>query len=418
MPSRCHPGRAMTRAELAELVAEHVWEHHGVEAPIDRKYLGRLERGEVRWPNARYRHAMRDILGAASDQELGFRSANAARSAKELESVNRRTFFWTAACGSFVLAGRDSLFDAVDLQDIRSAGEADGVITSLERLEREDAVHGGGALLPAAIGLYNRVTARRSDVVTSPQQDGTLSKLQGELGAWVGWLAYDSGELFVARRFLNDTIVHARMEDLPELEVRAMSYLVLLLNRTGEHRSALHCAESGQRIAARRTTPRVRSLLHMRAAAAHAALQDRPAFEASVAAAQAEFDRVDGADDPLWARFVTESEVRGLRGDALTVLGDHAGAAREFAAIAEHPDPRFRRNSAYYSAKLASALLDQGDITEASERALAILPEASDLHSTRVVSILDQIKNRVGPHQQSVPAARTYLQTYGTALTA
>jgi hypothetical protein len=84
-PSGWFPGRAMTRSELAQLVVEHVWRHHGIESPLDRKYIAKLETGRIRYPTARYRQALRDILGARSDAELGFVSANRARVAKDLE---------------------------------------------------------------------------------------------------------------------------------------------------------------------------------------------------------------------------------------------------------------------------------------------------------------------------------------------
>jgi hypothetical protein len=80
----------MTRGELADLVAEHVWQHHGVEAPVDRKYIAKLEAGKICWPNARYREALRVILCVSSDEALGFHNTNVIRAAKELDPVDQR----------------------------------------------------------------------------------------------------------------------------------------------------------------------------------------------------------------------------------------------------------------------------------------------------------------------------------------
>jgi hypothetical protein len=71
--SRRDPGEYLSRQELAELVAAHVWQHHGEHAGLDDKYIGKLERGEIRWPGRRYREALRAILGANTDRELGLR---------------------------------------------------------------------------------------------------------------------------------------------------------------------------------------------------------------------------------------------------------------------------------------------------------------------------------------------------------
>jgi hypothetical protein len=83
-PSRRLPGRAMARSELAELVVEHVWRRHGVAPPVDRKYVAKLEAGRIRYPSARYREALRAVLGAGADDDLGFVSANQERAAKRL----------------------------------------------------------------------------------------------------------------------------------------------------------------------------------------------------------------------------------------------------------------------------------------------------------------------------------------------
>src|SRR4051812_31261634 len=89
-PSRQIPGRALTRSELAALVVEHVWEHHGVDSPIDRKYIAKLEAGRISWPNTRYREALRAILGVAIDEALGFHSTNVVRAAKALTPIDQR----------------------------------------------------------------------------------------------------------------------------------------------------------------------------------------------------------------------------------------------------------------------------------------------------------------------------------------
>jgi hypothetical protein len=63
-------GRRLSRAELAKAVNARVGSHYR----IDANYVGKLERGLVRSPNAVRRQALREILGAVSDAELGFAS--------------------------------------------------------------------------------------------------------------------------------------------------------------------------------------------------------------------------------------------------------------------------------------------------------------------------------------------------------
>ncbi|MGC9671012.1 hypothetical protein ACNTMW_31245 [Planosporangium sp. 12N6] len=62
----------MSRQELAEALNLHVLNATGRVVALDGNYVGKLERGEHRWPRADYRAAFRAVLGAATDSELGF----------------------------------------------------------------------------------------------------------------------------------------------------------------------------------------------------------------------------------------------------------------------------------------------------------------------------------------------------------
>jgi uncharacterized protein YycO len=156
----------------------------------------------------------------------------------------------------------------------------------------------------------------------------------------------------------------------------------------------------------------------MRAAASHAGLHDQTACRRAIAAAYRDFEGSDISEDPLWAHFVTRSELDGLRGHALDVLGNHGEAAEVFSAIANHPDERYRRNSAYYSARLAAALADQGKIAEASLQACRVVANARDLQSNRVVSIMRDVKRAVEPYQSQVAEVREYMSLCHEALIA
>lgn len=73
LPSPTVPGYCMSRGELAEAVNAHLWGKTGEACgALDGQAIGRYERGEIRWPHARYRAAFRAVLGASRDEELGF----------------------------------------------------------------------------------------------------------------------------------------------------------------------------------------------------------------------------------------------------------------------------------------------------------------------------------------------------------
>jgi transcriptional regulator with XRE-family HTH domain len=64
-------GDPMSRQELAEAINAYL-HSVGVMSFLDGHDIGRYERGETRWPRAHYRRALRTVLGAATDAQLGF----------------------------------------------------------------------------------------------------------------------------------------------------------------------------------------------------------------------------------------------------------------------------------------------------------------------------------------------------------
>ncbi|WP_239396069.1 hypothetical protein [Frankia sp. CiP3] len=58
------PGEPMSRQELAERINHWIYNHDQTITEIDGNYLGKLERGIIRWPQHRYRQALRAILRA------------------------------------------------------------------------------------------------------------------------------------------------------------------------------------------------------------------------------------------------------------------------------------------------------------------------------------------------------------------
>ncbi|RNL87703.1 hypothetical protein EFE23_26695 [Micromonospora solifontis] len=64
-------GRAMSRQEVAEAVNAWIWEHQQQRTHLDGAYIGKLERGEVRWPLTHVRAGLRGVFGADDDASIG-----------------------------------------------------------------------------------------------------------------------------------------------------------------------------------------------------------------------------------------------------------------------------------------------------------------------------------------------------------
>lgn len=66
------PNACMSRGELAEAVNKFMHERDPLVTPVTYRTISRLEQGRVRWPRDLTREALRAVLGAKSDAELGF----------------------------------------------------------------------------------------------------------------------------------------------------------------------------------------------------------------------------------------------------------------------------------------------------------------------------------------------------------
>jgi hypothetical protein len=94
LPSPSGSERPMSRQELADAVNAYLAgkddERHQREATLDANHIGKLERGEHRWPNDPRREAFRHVLKAATDAELGFRIIRGQHSESATTANERR----------------------------------------------------------------------------------------------------------------------------------------------------------------------------------------------------------------------------------------------------------------------------------------------------------------------------------------
>jgi transcriptional regulator with XRE-family HTH domain len=127
--------RRLTQDQLAQAVREVYWRLFEKEAAIDAEHVSKLERGIITWPNARYRAALREVLGADTDAELGFYyrhprdTVEAGADAREVDTARRDEFIslvaglGTGAC--LGVSGLSALPDPVREVLARAAEPAD-----------------------------------------------------------------------------------------------------------------------------------------------------------------------------------------------------------------------------------------------------------------------------------------------------
>jgi DNA-binding XRE family transcriptional regulator len=334
------------------------------------------------------------------------------------DPTDRRTFAISAALTGLRLSDTfEGMLDAPEAPASLSASHVVVASSFVDRFERADAATGGGTYCDVGIALHERLAAWERRSSYSRSIGDQLQAVLGELECWIGWLALDAERRSTSRRFLQDAIVRARLQDDPQLEVHAMVYLSLLI-RPAHPRESLQCAEAAMRISAPWAPPRLTALLHLRAAHALSEMHDAPGFTRHLTTAKMRLDDGMTDNDPIYLHFATPTELTGIEGLAMLSLDRPDSATRAFRHITDQPDPAYRRNHTYYSVHLAEALLRQGDITDACAVGLAAVPNVAGLRSARTQHSLATLRAQLGRHASRSAVARDFVAAYDMAIAA
>jgi transcriptional regulator with XRE-family HTH domain len=269
----------------------------------------------------------------------------------------------------------------------------------LDRLRRQDRDLGGGVIVRQAARQY--AWARRmldeSDYTDAVGRE--LLNVTAELAITTGWFAYDGGQQHIARQMYGEANLLAGSVGVGELTTHVFVNLAMqstYLARAGGSSSGL--AREGLRFATRAAevarhepSPRLHALVSLRQAAAYAQLGDETAFKTSIDNAHRELDRGDHPADQAWTAFVTRAEIDGHDADGWLRLEQTGRAVSRYDDVLGARLPP--RNAAYYRARLAGALLEDGDRAEAIAQGLSILPDLGDrLASVRTLIELRPVR--------------------------
>lgn len=335
----------------------------------------------------------------------------------EESSMNRRQFvMFTALAGLGLPDHVRQLFAAgkcppLTEEEVRGIAEL-----AEEHLLHQGATRGGGAVCDVAIAMHDKVQGwihegqQRRGVVDA------LDALAGDLGAWAGWLAIDSGRYDAAERYLQHTMTHARLSGAQLTELRALENLCLLYDVTGSHQRSLKAATTAICVADNWAPSRLLAILHMRKARAHARLGDANGFAEETGWAERELDRGTTGSEPGWTHFLTHSTFGSLTGLSALALGQSGEAADYLRPLADCPDPALPCESIYAQVILARAQLARGEVKEASALGLGALPAAWSVSSNMIDRELRSLRD--GLRKAGGPEAWDFVGAYDAHLTA
>jgi transcriptional regulator with XRE-family HTH domain len=399
-----HPGECLSRQELAELVNAHVWRQHGRVVEMDANYVGKLERGVIRWPSKRYREALRAVLGVSTDAALGF--ANKRRAIVKLEDVNRKSFLRAAALG----AGGLALAPAMDLLEGSEptpiparvgATEVEQIRTAARVFANWDHLYGGGLAREAVFAQLRWSAALLNEAQYSARQRGPLFAAVGYLAHTFAFMAFDAYAHHDAQRIFRFALACAEQAGDWHLRAKVLSSMSRQATWLGQPDDALTLTEYAV-VRADRLSATERAMLHT--AHARALAKMGRVRETLIAVGQADeaFSHSDPAADPPWMGYYDAAQHAGDTGHALFDLAvrersSQAARARLAAAVAGHT-AAYARSRAISRIKLASLVMATGDPREAVTLGHGAVDAAAGIRSLRAADDLRELARYASRH--------------------
>jgi hypothetical protein len=408
-PSPSGSGRRMSRQELADQVNDFVFSDTGREVCLDANYVGKLERGEHRWPNDLYRRAFRAVLNIPEDADLGFfviRSSPGDRLATEpptppglqptpqtSDDVDERRRALLRGIATVLAA--TGLFQR-SATDKRRIGTADVArLDAITALYRATDYECGGGLLYVEVGRFAEAA---SALLSRPRAGATRERLLVSVACarqLAGWTAFDAGKHSDAQRHW----LSAERAAVAAGDIRLASRIRYCQARQFQHLrhngDALDTVRLAQAQLSDSATPAISSMLRGTEAASLAALGQKRDALTALGGARDDFDRIDPDREPDWMRYFDHGEVLAQYGRVHRDLArtDRAygdDAVRWVTDAIAALGPQHIRSSVLNEVGLCSALFLAGDPAGGIEAGTRVIEHAGSLNSRRV---LDRIQN-------------------------
>lgn len=399
--SPSQPGECLSRQELAELVNAYLWDHHHERVELDANYVGKLERGVIRWPGASYREALRSILGVSSDAALGL--TNRRRAVVKLADVDRKQFLRTAALGALALAPVTALLEGAEPTPIPArvgATEIGQIGTAARVFAGWDHTYGGGLAREAVLAQL-RWSAGLLGTNCPARLRGQLLSAVGYLGHTCGFMAFDACAHTDARHTFRFALTCAEESHDWHLRAKILSSMARHAIWIGRPDDGLTLTEHAL-VRADRLTATERAMLHTAHARALAKMNRVRDTLIAVGTADDDFARANPADDPPWMAYYDAAQHQGDTGHALFDLAVHCRASGEAAtrlaaAVAGHTDA-FARSRTISRIKLASLTMATGDPIQAATIGNAALDAAGTIRSHRAADDLRELARYTRRH--------------------
>ncbi|WP_260477590.1 hypothetical protein [Nonomuraea sp. WAC 01424] len=327
----------------------------------------------------------------------------------EDDLLNRRTVL---TAGTFTLAAlsglsRLSAHRAQGRAAARRAGAGDVErirATTRAFADLDDRYGGGHGRAAVAAYLSREVTPLLHG--TSGRRRPDLFAAAAELSYLAAYMAMDAGAHALAQRYYISSV---RLADeaadllLRATALRSMAVQAAELGHDGE---ALALAEAASSALAGHGPARTQAWITGMRAEAHAAAGTRWDALSLLRHTESQLERADSVPESEWTGNYRRESLEHQIGLTLTQLGDHATAARHFAASMRARRPVELRTRALIGLRAAHAFLRAGEVDRAAATVLDLSDDIRLISSARVRDELRGLRAAWQPHRGNALVTR------------
>ncbi|MFI6769916.1 hypothetical protein [Streptomyces sp. NPDC050355] len=294
--------------------------------------------------------------------------------------VNRRAF----------VAGTGVVAAAALLPDRRGSrigtSEVAALHADLADLYAVDHSSGGIPAKARARQLERHLTRTLNDAVYTAKVGRDLQAMLSELHSNQAWYGYDSGPIDEARAASIEALTAAQLVGDELLQISALETLVLIDIKADRAWEAASAVETAYGLASRAGAgPAVHLVIALREANVSLHVGDTAAARRALSRALSYQSRDEGAEDvPHWARFAGPVEIDYATADIYARSGHPRRAVPFLRAAVDGLGGGYARNTAWYRSKLASTLLDAGEVEEACTEMAGVIESCGEIASKRL----------------------------------
>ena len=279
----------------------------------------------------------------------------------------------------------------------------------LDDLRRLDDVLGGGELRSLAAAELKLLNTLADEAVYDTATGQRLFSALAEAARLSGWLHFDASRHAAAQSFYVTALRASATAGDRDAGANVLNFLAIQTYSVGNPQDAVNLVRTAQSQATH-ATPRVRAMLHARAARALSKTGDRTACAHELDAARTACAAGPRDEDPPWSYWICEGEIEMLAGSAALDLGDPRQALTFFDAArrAAYAADGYARDNALYLTRAAQAHLELGDVDASCATATQALGQSNGVDSARPSDALDTFRRHLAPHRH-IRAAQEFL---------